>query len=78
MTTYFRTILVIEVLSEREAFNGDFEELAEATQTGDCVGSTKMRAVEQCSASEIAALLTEAGSTPGFFSLDEAGKPLED
>lgn len=68
----FRTVLVIEVLTETEAFNGDFEELAAECIDGDASGDIKLRVVERVSADEMARLLTEQGSDPGFFMLGNA------
>jgi len=68
---FFRTVLVVEVLTEREAFNGDFAELAAECIDGNASGDIKMRVVEKVLPEEMARLLTEQASDPGFFGLDD-------
>jgi len=67
MEQYFRTVLVIEVLTAREAFNGGLEDLAAECIEGNASGEVKMRIVEHCSETEIAELLKDQGSDPEFL-----------
>lgn len=67
---YFRTVLVVEVLTRTEAFNGDFAELAATCIDGDASGDIKMRVVERCGEAEMAALLVAQGSDPGFLGIE--------
>lgn len=66
---YFRTVLTVEVLTQKEAWNGDFEELAEDCVRGDASGAIVLRVVEQCSTSEMARLLIAQGSDPEFLGI---------
>lgn len=67
---YFRTVLVVEVLTATEAFNGDFAELAAECIDGNASGDIKLRVVERLSRAEVADLLKAQGSDPNFLSLD--------
>ena len=69
MTTekFFRTVLTIEVLTAREAFNGEITELAETITYGDASGKELVRVVEEVSAEAMSTLLIAQGSDPGFL-----------
>lgn len=70
---YFLTTYTIKVLSEdRHVEDLSPAEVAEAIDTGDCVGITNTRS-EEITPKRAADLLIEFGSEPGFFRLDEDG-----
>lgn len=70
---YYVTTYVIKVLSEDEHVeNMTPYEVAEAIDTGPCVGVTETNS-EEVTAERMASLLEEYGSEPGFFRLDEEG-----
>jgi hypothetical protein len=70
---FYRTVVVFDVLSEHPTNDMDLPELAEACDSGDCVGMVYSRHQEQIPRDEVVRRSTEMGSEPGFFSLDENG-----
>lgn len=64
---YFRTVLTVEILTRTEAFNSDLNGLSAEIDEGDASGAVLVRVVEEVSADEMAALLIEQGSDPGFL-----------
>jgi len=75
---YFLTTYTIKVLSEdRDVEDLLPSEVAEAIDTGDCVGITDTRS-EEITPKRAANLLIEFGSEPGFFRLDEDGNHEDD
>jgi len=73
MRKYFLTTYTIKVLSEDDHVeNLSPHEVAEAIDTGDCVGVTETSSRE-LSAEATAELLFEFGSEPSFFRLDKEG-----
>lgn len=73
MRKYFLTTYTIKVLSEGEHVEDlSPRELAEAIDTGDCVGVTETSSRE-LSGQSAADMLFEFGSEPEFFGLDKEG-----
>lgn len=74
----FKTVVVVTVLSEgRDASGLDLDEIAYETAQGRMVGATAVTDAAELTGAEAAALLTEMGSTPEFFGLDDDGEPLD-
>lgn len=75
---YFLTTYTIKVLSEdRHVEDFSPAEVAEVIDTGDCVGVTETSS-ELIDGKRAAELLTEFGSEPGFFRLDDEGNELNE
>lgn len=73
MRKYFLTTYTIKVLSEDYPVEDlTPAEVAEAIDTGNCVGLTEASSVE-IDGKRAATLLTEFGSEPGYFMLDDEG-----
>ncbi len=74
---FYHTTVKVEVLSEQAlpAFF-DLGALARAIDTGDCVGRVTLDNEKEVTGEQMAALLYEFGSEPGFFSLDNEGKEV--
>jgi hypothetical protein len=70
---YFRTLVTYEVLTIREAFNGDAEYLAAEVANGTASAKLVLRAVEQLLPTSVAEKLIEHGEDLDFF-----GEPVPD
>lgn len=77
---YYKTVVVVEILSEHSALENieSLSDIHEAITTGDCVGKFDVTGVTELSAKDVAGELAKFGSEPGFFGLDEDGKSLDD
>lgn len=76
---YFETILQVKVLSEDTPAEGmSLEAIFEAITDGDCVGEVAHVTSRQISAQTAVRRLTEMGSEPGFFRLDDNGLHEDD
>lgn len=76
---FYKTTFTYTVLSD-SPLEGDMSlaSIAEACDTGDCVGKFDGDwNVETLTGQQAADALYEAGSEPGFFQLDDDGNPLE-
>lgn len=75
---FHRTVVEIVILSEEPWVSEDLEEIAEATDTGDCVGKVKIVKSDEVGGPAMARYLSEAGSEPAFFGLDDEGNHQND
>lgn len=76
---FYRTVYEVIVLSEDSAIGSlDLACIAEAIDTGDCVGEVNESRIEEVSGPEMAKMLHAVGSEPGFFRLDDDGYDDED
>lgn len=77
---FYRTSILVEILSEDPGVtdNMDLEAVHEYMTTGDGVGRVRTLGEVKMSAYEAAETLSEFGSEPGFFRLDEQGNDTED
>ncbi len=66
---FFRTFVLVEVLTEGQPFDGDLSELAYATNDGPAVGNLISANGEEIGPELTAQLLLAMGSEPGFFDL---------
>jgi hypothetical protein len=66
----------VRVLSEGPLGDMSLKDIAEACDSGDCVGFEKQIAVRSVTGKQMADLLYEAGSEPGFFGLDDDGNTV--
>jgi hypothetical protein len=64
---YFRTLVTYEVLTTREAFNGDAEYLAAEVRDGTASAKLVLRAVETLLPASVVEKLAEHGQDPDFF-----------
>lgn len=82
MTTepkFWKTTLVVEVLSEREIPDHmSLSDIAIEMDVGDFVGRVKDVSDEEVTGQEMANLLYDFGSDPGFFMLNDNGEPTDD
>jgi len=77
MARFFKTTFTVEVLSEGEFDDGlNLEQIAHAIDHGECVGRFTSWGMEPLSPKEMADDLTQYGSEPGFFQLDDNGEPI--
>ena len=78
MNKYYRKEYKCVVLSESDA-DDDIEYIGyNVTNGDDCLHTWECVGTRELSGKEAADLLTDAGSDPGFFNLDEKGMPLDD
>jgi hypothetical protein len=75
---FYRTTLKLTVLTEDEPLSGsvgisDLGRLGELLDDGPAVGVLNVKNTEQLTGKQMATALTEAGSEPGFFQLDDDG-----
>lgn len=76
---YYETVLQVKVLSEDTPAEGmSLEDIAEAVSVGDCVGQITHSVPRLISAQTAARRLTEMGSEPGFFRLNQDGTHEDD
>jgi hypothetical protein len=77
---YFKTIVVVEVLSQDAPWSDDYEfsDLSNAITDGPCSGAVRIHAVEELDGPAAAQALMAQGSDPEFFSLDEDGIEIDD
>jgi hypothetical protein len=75
---FWRTIIKVEVLSEEMVDFDTLEQVAEAINTGDCVGRWEVQDQYDVNAKRMANLLHEVGSEPSFFMLDDEGNDIND
>ncbi len=77
---FFKTVVQVTILSEDKPVgpNMELDQIHYAITDGDCSGDCKVVSQKQVSGKKMAMLLTEQGSDPGFFNLDENGKKLEE
>ena len=70
--TYYRTVVKIVVLSEDEPITEEasLEEIAYRIDEGHCVGDMAIASSLEVTPRQMASLLVEARSEPGFFQLD--------
>lgn len=78
-TTYWKTVIQVEVLSENEPIQADMrlKDIDAAITDGDCSGLVEIIEITELSAKEAARALIEQGSDPSFFMLDKNGKRLD-
>jgi hypothetical protein len=75
--SFYRTTVTIEVLSDEPITDVDLPYLLEGIENGPFVGGPLNKRQKRVSAKAMAAALYEFGSEPGFFQLDDAGKPTD-
>lgn len=76
--TFYRTLVLVEILSEEPYEPGSLAGVARDIVEGDCSGETHFCASQPISGAHAALLLLAQGSDPEFFKLDEQGNDLED
>lgn len=76
MPEFYRTVFWIEVLSEGAYNPSTLSDIAYDIGEGDCVGAFGEEYRTQLSSEEMAEALTEMGSDPSFFGIEE--KPVRD
>lgn len=74
--TFYRYVYRLEMLSEEPRPALSLADIAYEIHDGGCVGSFAEEAVEEVNGYEMAQLLLEFGSEPGFFQLDEQGNEV--
>ena len=76
---FYKTVIQIEILTEDLPYeSGDLYDMASDTDTGECVGITRILRWDELTGRQMAAALYTAGSEPGFFRLDGQGQEIED
>ena len=68
---YFKTVLVVTVLSDEPIGDRTLEEVVYGMDCGDLVGSYSHGESEEVDAEEMRSLLSSANSDPDFFDEDE-------
>jgi hypothetical protein len=75
---FFKTIIQVEVLSEDEPYTEtNLDQIERDTDAGDCVGRVRIVRHVELMSKEAAEALTEFGSDPSFFQLDEEADAAE-
>ena len=75
---FFKTIIQVEVLSEVEPYTKtNLDQIERDTDAGDCVGRVRIVRHVKLMSKEAAEALTEFGSEPSFFQLDEEAAAAE-
>lgn len=77
MTTFYRTTITINVLSDRDIIEDDIGTIVSNCDEGDCVMASAEVGRSQIDGESMARALTAAGSEPGFFQLDAEGNEVE-
>lgn len=77
-TTFWRTVVQVEVLSEDTPWDGELTNLAIDVIDGDCSGQMTIKKLEQVPAKKMAKLLMKQGSDPEFFRLNKDGTFMEE
>ncbi len=75
---FYKTIIVVEVLSEDPYSPDTLEGIARDIMTGDCVGDWDAETSEEVDGPAMVQLLYESGSEPGFFQLDDEGNDIDE
>lgn len=78
ITTYYRTVFTIEVLSTSPVDHMELSEIAEATMDGDCSGFMQETIVEEVTEEKMAQLLIAQGSDPSFLIYDFDDEEFEE
>ena len=78
MTTFYKTVFTIEVLSEEEyPLRAELERINYDITEGHCSGIVYCTEQKQLTGRAMAEELFKQGSDPEFFELDGDGNPLE-
>ena len=75
---FYRTVFVVEVLSEDPYDPEDLSDVAVDITTGDMSGEWGIKSSTEVDAPTMAKLLLNQRSDPGFFRLTEDGEDVED
>ena len=74
---FYKTMIIVEVLSEERYSPESIEGIARDITEGDCVGDWDAETSEEVDGRRMADLLREVGSEPGFFQLDDEGNDID-
>lgn len=75
---FYKTVVTVTVLSEEPLCRGtDLKDIAHQIIEGDWSGEVDVGNSKEVTASEVAKLLEEQGSDPGFFRLDSEGNDVD-
>jgi hypothetical protein len=77
MAEFYKTTIVVEVLSEGPLHFQTLSDLHSLITTGDCSGSIDVARTLSLSNREMAEAAREQGTDPGFFGLDATGNRLK-
>lgn len=77
---FYKTVIVLEILSEREPVPDDagLKEIAHNVLDGPWSYTTTSQTSEEITGEQMANLATEQGTDPGFFRLDEDGNNTDE
>lgn len=80
MTTrkFYKTIITIEVLSEKPYDQTNLSEISYDVAEGACSGMVRVTSKEELTGKQVAEALKEQGSDTEFFLLDENGDDVEE
>jgi len=74
---FYRTRIIVEVLSEEPVDFDNLNQVHYAITEGDCSGRWEETEVKELNGKEAAVALEIQGSEPGFFGLTDDGEDLE-
>lgn len=77
MAEFYKTTIVVEVLSEGPLHFQTLSDLHGLITTGDCSGAVHVTRTLSLSAREMAEAARQQGTDPGFFGLDATGTRLK-
>lgn len=76
---FYETVIEVHVLSEDGPYDCDsLEELHTDIHSGPCVGKFSVTQSKPLTGKQMAKRLSDLGSQPEFFQLDDDGKPLDE
>lgn len=78
MSKFFKTIITIEILSEKKYNSTDLSKIEYDITDGDCSGKVSVDSYQELTSKEVAKELLAQGSSPEFFNLDQDGHYLND
>ena len=78
MRTFYKTKIVVEVLSEEPYFETNLETIAMDITDGSCSGVVKIVSKKELTGKRMARALLSQGSDTEFFNLDSKGNDLDD
>lgn len=77
MKKFYRTVVMVEVLSDRPYGFCSLDQLNYDITEGDCSGMSDAK-TDEVTPARMAELLKAQGSSPEFFGLNEDGSPLDE
>lgn len=78
MNKFYKTIVMVEVLSDSPIGNPSLSEVEYLISEGGCTGEYWVESVSELTPKEMAQCCIEHGSDPEFFEIDSDGNSVND